>query len=106
MKVLVCGGRNYSNKEVLYKVLNVISDVYNIEVIISGAAKGADTLAAQWAKDNNIKLQEYPADWNAHGKSAGPIRNKQMIDEGCPDLVVAFPGGSGTANMIKQSKKS
>jgi len=45
----------------------------------------------------------FPADWSRHGKSAGPIRNRQMLIEGRPDIVVAFPGGKGTANMIKQA---
>jgi UDP-N-acetylmuramoylalanine-D-glutamate ligase len=51
-------------------------------------------------------LEVYPADWKLHGKSAGHIRNQQMLDESKPDIVIAFPGGRGTANMIKRAKKA
>src|SRR5690348_8540698 len=61
--------------------------------IISGAARGVDTVALDWAVINWCPSEEYPADWDTHGKAAGPIRNKQMLEEGKPDLVVAFPGG-------------
>jgi hypothetical protein len=67
--------------------------------IIHGAARGADTLAGLFAKMFGTKVEAYPADWDTHGKAAGPIRNQQMLDEGKPDLVVAFPGGAGTKHM-------
>jgi hypothetical protein len=76
------------------------------DVIIHGAAPGADTLAGQWAADKGIPVEAFPADWEKHGRAAGPIRNKQMLDDGKPDLVVAFPGGWGTANMCKQAREA
>ena len=72
-------------------------------MIIHGDANGADRLASQWAVDNGLKVEPYPADWAKQGRAAGPIRNKRMLEEGKPDLVVAFPGGRGTANMTKQA---
>ena len=48
----------------------------------------------------------YPANWKKHGRAAGPIRNKQMLEEAKPDLVIAFPGGAGTANMVKQAREA
>jgi|SRR4249919_67606 len=75
-------------------------------VIISGAATGVDKAAIDWAIVNWCMFEEYPADWDKHGKAAGHIRNKQMLEEGKPDLVIAFPGGRGTANMIQQAKKA
>ena len=60
----------------------------------------------QWAKEIDIPCWGFPADWNSYGKAAGPIRNKQMLDEGKPDVVIAFPGGTGTANMIMQATKA
>jgi hypothetical protein len=71
--------------------------------IISGCARGADSAAIDFAAVNFCKLEEYPANWEKHERLAGPIRNKQMLDEGRPDLVVAFPGGRGTANMVSQA---
>lgn len=115
MRVLVCGGREYDDWDTLYSTLYDIFDdgerpLTNPFVVISGGAKGADFLARVWAKFMSIEFpsvsyEEYPADWKTHGKAAGPIRNKQMLEEGKPDLVVAFPGGTGTANMVKQAKE-
>ena len=113
MKVLVCGGRDYDNREELYAVLDWIDCSWEgpgtfgpITVIISGHARGADSLAEQWAKDREVSLEIYPAEWDVYGKSAGFMRNQQMIDEGLPDLVVAFSGGKGTVNMIKLSNQA
>lgn len=74
--------------------------------IISGGATGADTAAIDWAVTNWCQFEEYKADWEAHGKAAGPIRNAKMLAEGKPDFVVAFPGGKGTANMVKQARNA
>lgn len=74
--------------------------------VISGKAKGADTLAIDWAVVNWLTWDEYPADWEKYGKSAGYIRNQQMLDEGKPDYVIAFPGGAGTKNMKERAIKA
>jgi len=102
MKVLVCGGRNYSNVDKMYSVL----DTFPITTIISGHARGADQMAEMYADERDIAVEVYPADWSKHGKAAGFIRNKQMLDEGKPDLVVAFPGGKGTSMMVDIARKA
>jgi len=56
--------------------------------------------AVEWAKNRGIPFDVYMADWEGLGRKAGPIRNQQMLVEGKPDLVVAFPGGKGTAGMV------
>lgn len=105
MRVLVCGGRDYGNYDYLKTFLSALQVVEApFSCIIHGAARGADTMAGTYARRHNIPLEECPANWEVHGKSAGIIRNKQMLDEGKPDLVVAFPGGSGTAHMVKIAK--
>ena len=106
MRVLVCGGRDFKDYPFLCRTLGVVDSKEGIDTIISGAAKGADTLAADWAAMNWAYLEEYPAQWDKYGRKAGPIRNKQMLDEGQPDLVIAFPGGHGTDNMCKQAEKA
>lgn len=108
MKILVCGGRNYNNTDKFFSVImNYLKDLEPDQVtIISGMAKGADTLAANFAKRNGCRLLAYPAHWDKEGKAAGFIRNKRMLVEGQPDLVIAFPGGKGTANMIDISVKA
>lgn len=103
MRILVCGGRDYANKTFLFEVLDNFSPKPTL--IINGAARGADILSSQWAAARGVELAIFPADWKK-GKGAGMIRNKQMIVEGKPDFVIAFPGGAGTANMISQAKKA
>lgn len=105
MKVLVCGGRDFVSYEYLKTVLSAIQVTHEpFTEIIHGAARGADELAGIYAQRHQIPCKAFPADWRTHGKAAGPIRNKQMLDEGRPDMVVAFKGGRGTANMVQQAK--
>lgn len=106
MKVLVCGGRDFENKELLYSTLTDLHREHNFSVVIHGCASGADTLAGTWATENKIQVYDFPADWKKYGKSAGAIRNRQMLEVGVPDMVVAFPGGRGTKNMIDVSNKA
>lgn len=106
MKVLVCGGRDFDDPLTLGSWLGGIHKDHGITEIIHGGARGADHMAGEFGKWAGIPVRVFPADWKAHGKAAGPIRNKQMLDEGRPDLVVAFKGGRGTANMIKQAEDS
>lgn len=98
VKVLVCGGREYADPFMVAKVLEEVRP----DLIITGAAPGADTLAESWARRNGVPYRGYPANWKRDGKPGGPIRNRAMLAaerEGL-DLVVAFPGGNGTADMV------
>ena len=104
-KVLICGGRDY-NDPAGFGMLDELHAEHQFSVVIHGAAKGADRLAGQWAKKRNLPVQEYPANWNRDGKRAGFLRNQRMLDQGKPDLVIAFPGGVGTADMVRISQKA
>lgn len=99
-RVLVCGGRNFTNSPAMNTLLGHLHDEYDFHVLIHGDAPGADKLAAAWAEHFGIDIEAYPAEWAKYGRSAGPRRNRQMLEEGKPDLVVALPGGRGTANMV------
>lgn len=102
MRVLVCGGRDFRQRDLLNATFRPLFP--KLSAIICGGAPGADTLAWDWAWENRVTCYRYMADWKTHGKAAGPIRNQQMIDEGKPDLVIAFPGGRGTADMVRRAK--
>lgn len=104
MRVLVCGGRNFDRPTTVYRALDALHKKVGIDVVIEGNARGADRMAGYWARKNRIENRKFPADWDAFGKSAGHIRNAQMLTEGQPDMVVAFPGGPGTANMVKRAE--
>jgi hypothetical protein len=103
MRVLVCGGRTYSSKSSVFSVLGKYE--HEITMIIHGDARGADTLAKEWAIEKKVPYLTVPANWDEYGFEAGPIRNSLMLELGNPELVIAFPGGKGTANMVKQSRK-
>ncbi len=104
MRVLVCGGRDFDDFKIINEELTWLAGAHTIEAIIHGGARGADTLAGEWAKLSRIPVEVYRADWEAHGKAAGPIRNRKMLTNGKPDFVLAFPGGRGTANMVEQAR--
>lgn len=96
MRVIVCGGRDYSDRDT---VRRVISALHPDTTVVQGGARGADHLA-QWAAHAfRLTVETHPAEWDTHGKAAGPIRNRHMLSLGA-DLVIAFPGGSGTAHMV------
>jgi len=101
MRVLICGGRDFSDRELMHGLLDRLKPV--IDVLIHGGAPGADIMAAEWAIHNDIATSSFPAAWAQHGRAAGPIRNRQMLTEGKPDVVFAFPGGRGTENMVRQA---
>lgn len=103
-RVLVCGGRDYAGAAYVAEMLNALDRVGSISEVIHGGAPGADRLANNWACERGIFVRDFPADWKAHGKAAGPIRNQRMIDEAKPDYVVAFPGGKGTADMVRRAE--
>ena len=104
MRVLVCGGRKYNNEIRLYSVLGKMHRERGIEAVINGAAPGADTLAVKWAIANGINTITYAAEWDKHGRAAGPKRNQAMLEGEKPDSVVAFPGGRGTADMVRRAR--
>jgi len=106
MKVLVTGGRDFDDQNLVDTTLNRLHSESPIHCLIHGGAKGADQAAGDWARVNNVHKIECPSDWRRYGRAAGPIRNKSMLDNHRPDLLVAFPGGKGTAHMIGLARKA
>ena len=106
MKVLVTGGRDFDDQNLVDTTLNRLHNESPIQYLIHGAAKGADQAAGDWARVNNVHEIKCPSDWRRYGRAAGPIRNKSMLDNHRPDLLVAFPGGKGTAHMIELARKA
>lgn len=100
---MICGGRDFLDDEfILDRFLHVHARM-EFTTVITGGARGADTIGNAIGEALGLETRVFPADWNRHGKAAGGIRNAQMLTEGRPDYVMAFPGGPGTANMIRQS---
>lgn len=104
MRVIVCGGRDFTDCALMRETLDRVDrERGRIETVVHGNASGADQLARLWAGSNKRREWPFPAEWSKYGKSAGPRRNKQMLGSGA-DLVIAFPGGRGTRNMVKQAR--
>lgn len=120
-RVLICGDRNWGklsvpNQPYALKSLQVIIDALSkvhqekgVEAVIEGEAAGADTMGRIAAERLGIEVLKFPADWRKHGKSAGPIRNRQMLTEGKPTLVLAFhqfiENSKGTKDMVNAARK-
>lgn len=114
MRVLVCGGRNYADAFCVYSYLDEVHAKQRITLLLTGGANGADEIAFQWAMNRQVNTMIVPAKWNKYrfaagqsGKNpAGPIRNQEMLDKGKPDLIIAFPGGRGTQDMVDKGKEA
>lgn len=104
MRIIVCGGRDYADGKRIREVLGEYDrrDPWRV-VVVHGGCRGADTLAALAALDLGFQAEEWAADWRRRGRRAGPLRNQAMVDRGA-DLVVAFPGGAGTADLVRRAR--
>lgn len=118
MRVLVCGGRDKTLKKlglddgaVYVKVVETLNKLSAMGArpltVIHGGATGVDAMANQWCFNTNTPKLVFPIskeDWDAKGGIAGPLRNTEMLEKGEPDVCLAFPGGSGTADMVAKAK--
>jgi len=109
--ILITGSRDFTDSAFINKKLDNALTVcksgrLNL-IIVHGGAKGADSIAGNWAKANGIETRVYPADWKTYGKRAGPLRNQQMLDEEKINYGYAFPldGSIGTYDMINRLVK-
>lgn len=101
-RVLVCGSRYYGDISLIEETLGKVKSIFGDFIMVTGACPtGADNLAEEWAKKNEVRYIGFPAQWDKHGKAAGPIRNKDMLDTWSPEVVVAFGKGRGTDGMVK-----
>lgn len=106
-RVLVCGGRDFGDYGIVARTLDELKRTRGALHVIQGGAHGADALARDWChRQPYTHLTNVPADWRSYGKAAGAIRNQRMLDEYDPELVVAFPGGRGTADMVRRAEKA
>ena len=107
-RVLVTGGRDYLGGQAVFSRLatcrqEAVRTGLKLMVIHGDCPTGADHWAALWCRREGIDERRYPAQWNLHGRSAGPRRNQRMLDEEQPDLVLVFPGGRGTADLVRRA---
>lgn len=99
-KVLTCGGRDYANYEA---ILRRLAKLPKGTIVIHGGCRGADVLAENAAAALGLHTAEVRARWDQYDRKAGHLRNRAMLNLK-PELVIAFPGGKGTANCISQAR--
>lgn len=106
-KVIIAGCRDFTDYELLREKCDYHLQNLRLEdiVIVSGHASGADSLGERYAQERGFQLETYPADWQAHGRAAGPIRNAKMAN--VVHALIAFWDGKsrGTKNMIETARK-
>jgi hypothetical protein len=108
MKILICGDRNWDNSFRMAEALKKILEGRDVDLVIEGEARGADTQGEIWARSKGIEVSAHPADWGQYGRAAGPIRNREMLKDK-PDMVIAFHNhiaqSKGTKDMLKASMR-
>lgn len=98
MKVIIAGSRSINSYDTINQA--IVSSKFDIDTVISGTARGVDTLGEQWASFNDRHVERFPADWSKYGKSAGYKRNEQMASV-ADALIAVWDGKSkGTKHMI------
>jgi hypothetical protein len=108
VKVLVTGGRDFTDEVFINAILDRLHRLWGITCLVHGRARGVDYICGQWAGLNNVKVKEYAVtkkDYDRFGPRAPIIRNSTMLDNESPDLVVVFPGGNGTRDMMEKAVK-
>lgn len=103
MVVIIAGSRDYHDYDTLLEAIQ--ESGFTITEVVSGMASGVDQLAIKYAKENNLPLQEFHADWKKHGKSAGPIRNRLMADNADALIAIHTNNSRGTKNMIETARE-
>ena len=104
MKLAIVGSRTFDDYDRMVSVINSQIDLASVSAIVSGGARGADSLAWRLAQDIGILLERHDPDWQTHGRAAGHIRNTAIVD--AADAVIAFWDGEsrGTQDSIKKSR--
>jgi hypothetical protein len=103
MRILVSGGRDYENNNVVHLELTRFHWRTPVTVLIHGGVSGAGVAAEVWARRNSIDVVRYPPNWERHGKAAEALRNNFMLADSRPDFVMAFPGGRHTADLVEKA---
>lgn len=109
MRVLITGGRDFTNAELIYRCLDEAREALGITEIVHGDARGVDAIAGAWALDRGVTQHKEPVppeSWQRLGGRAGNARNSLMLRKWEPDAVIGFPGGTGTTDMVLKARKA
>lgn len=101
MKTIICGYRGFNDYDIMKAVIE--GSGFDITEVFCGCCRGADQLGDRWAKENNIPIRYFPADWSAYGRPAGPIRNQKMVDEADALIAITHTESRGTMDAINKA---
>jgi len=104
MRTIIAGSRHLTDCSIVHSIIAQCPWVNSVTTVVSGAAPGVDTCGELWATLNNKPFERYPADWNKHGRAAGPLRNQIMAERA--DALIAIPTADsrGTRDMIRRAE--
>jgi hypothetical protein len=105
LRTIIAGPRFVTNYQILLDAVSEVQQHWTITTVISGTARGVDSLGERWAKENGIPLERYPADWERYGRTAGPIRNREMAEVAEALLAIWDGKSTGTGHMIRTGQK-
>lgn len=109
MRTIVCGSEHIRDRVLFDETMRLAAEIRGIEpsLVISGAAKGPDSMALDWARERDLPWRAFPADWETYPVAAGRIRNRAMLERGRAEVVVALWDGRspGTRHMIRLSAR-
>ena len=104
LRTIIAGMRDFHDYGAVYQAM--ADAPWWVSVVLSGKATGVDALGEKWARFFQVPVEDYPADWEAYGRAAGPIRNREMASK-AEALVAVWDGKSrGTGNMIGEARKA
>jgi len=98
MKTIIAGSRDFESYAILYAVMQSVP--WEITEVVSGCARGVDTMGENWAGDNRVPVKKFPAEWKTYGKCAGYLRNNEMANYADALVAIRFQGSKGTLHML------
>ena len=104
MRVLICAGRHYADSRVCRQVLEAFQRLHPVQVVIHGGSQFLGAHIEDWARENAADIVRYPPNWQHHGKQAERLRNRFMLADSRPDIVLALPGGADTEELLDQAR--
>lgn len=105
MRLIIAGSRDFTDRTILHRAIHYFQlDTAKITTVLCGCARGMDALGAQWAQENGIEVETFPADWERYGPSAGPRRNRTMARQ-ADALLLVHKDGRGSRSMLREARK-
>lgn len=104
MRLLICAGRHFADQHLCRQALDAFQRLHEVRVVIHGGNQCLGAPIEDWAREIGAHLIRYPPNWQRHGKQAERLRNRFMLTDSRPDIVLALPGGADTEELLSQAR--